>query len=191
MPRHNIVSWAATQKRPQWLQFKALAEHLWIHGSNEIGCAAVGLFKWCSQKGLQQYVKRCVAMYHFCNVWTTLQTINCPLDKNNTNTSLTLMRREPSKAWFVKLILMWHSFSESSLLGTSELMEAAPTVFELSPSDIQKYLEVSDTGTWSDEDVGQVVSNKSEHLDCNGIVSNLEMSFVEHFWIWSCLCFLV
>lgn len=138
MPRHNIVSWAATQKRPQWLQFKALAEHLWIPGSNEIGCAAVGLFKWCSQKGLQQYVKRCVAMYHFCNVWTTLQTINCPLDKNNTNTSLRLMRREPSKAWFVKLILMWHSFSESSLLGTSELMEAAPTVFELSPSDIQK-----------------------------------------------------
>lgn len=66
-------------------------------------------------------------------------------------------------------------------MGTSELMEAAPTVFELSPSDIQKYLEVSDTGTWSDEDVGRVVSNKSEHLDCTGIVSNVEMSFVEHF----------
>ena len=41
--------------------------------------------------------------------------------------------------------------------------------------------EVSDTGTWSDEDVGRVVSNKSEHLDCTGIVSNVEMSFVEHF----------
>ena len=41
--------------------------------------------------------------------------------------------------------------------------------------------EVSDTGTWSDEDVGRVVSNKSEHLDCTGIVSNVEVSFVEHF----------
>ena len=41
--------------------------------------------------------------------------------------------------------------------------------------------EVSDTGTWSDEDVGRVVSNKSEHLDCTGIVSNVEMSLLNIF----------
>lgn len=54
--------------------------------------------------------------------------------------------------------------------GTSELMEASPTVFELSPLDIQKYLEASGFGPWSPEEIEQVVSEKSEYLDCTSIV---------------------